>query len=124
MAVENNGSSDMVPSSSSKRHHGGKRKRALATVAPVQFQVKKQHLEAAPATGNSRMTLPPLRLSLKKTAIGVGKRAKPAMSKFSRKKYVCPHCSRRFLTRGNIKNHLRTHNKDKPFQCSICQVSI
>ncbi|XP_046461484.1 zinc finger protein 62 homolog [Daphnia pulex] len=48
------------------------------------------------------------------------KRAKPS-SKFARKKYVCPHCNRRFLTRGNIKNHLRIHSRDKPFQCSICQ---
>jgi hypothetical protein len=51
------------------------------------------------------------------------KRAKPS-SKFARKKYVCPHCNRRFLTRGNIKNHLRIHSRDKPFQCSICQVSL
>jgi uncharacterized Zn-finger protein len=51
------------------------------------------------------------------------KRAKPT-SKFARKKYVCPHCNRRFLTRGNIKNHLRIHSRDKPFQCPICQVSF
>ena len=51
------------------------------------------------------------------------KRGKPP-SKFARKKYVCPHCNRRFLTRGNIKNHLRIHSRDKPFHCPICQVSL
>jgi len=51
------------------------------------------------------------------------KKAKPS-SKFARKKYVCPHCNRRFLTRGNIKNHLRIHSRDKPFKCLICQVSL
>ena len=51
------------------------------------------------------------------------KKAK-ATSKFSRKKYVCPHCNRRFLTRGNVKNHMRIHSRDKPFQCPICQVSL
>ena len=40
-----------------------------------------------------------------------------------RKKYACPHCKRRFLTRGNLKNHTRIHKKDKPFQCVICKVS-
>lgn len=49
------------------------------------------------------------------------KRAKHS-SKFARKKYVCPHCSRRFLTRGNVKNHMRSHSRDKPFQCPVCQV--
>ena len=57
-------------------------------------------------------------VSIKKLSV---KRAKPT-SKFARKKYVCPHCNRRFLTRGNIKNHLRIHSKDKPFQCPLCQV--
>ena len=58
------------------------------------------------------------------------KRAKPTptspklvISKFARKKYCCPHCTRRFLTRGNVKNHMRIHSRDKPFQCPICQVS-
>jgi hypothetical protein len=37
---------------------------------------------------------------------------------------VGPHCNRRFLTRGNIKNHLRIHSRDKPFHCPICQVSL
>jgi len=56
------------------------------------------------------------------------KRAKPTptspklvISKFARKKYCCPHCTRRFLTRGNVKNHMRIHSRDKPFQCPICQ---
>jgi len=52
----------------------------------------------------------------------VGKRSKP-VSKFTRKKYCCPHCNRRFLTRGNVKNHMRIHSRDKPFQCPICQVN-
>lgn len=51
------------------------------------------------------------------------KRTKPP-SKFARKKYVCPHCNRRFLTRGNVKNHLRIHSRDKPFQCPVCQVIL
>lgn len=51
------------------------------------------------------------------------KRAKTS-SKFARKKYVCPHCNRRFLTRGNVKNHMRTHSRDKPFECPVCQVRV
>lgn len=66
------------------------------------------------------LTVPPVSVAaLKKLA---PKRAKPS-SKFARKKYACPHCNRRFLTRGNIKNHLRIHSRDKPFNCPICQVS-
>lgn len=57
------------------------------------------------------------------TAKKLGKKSKPT-SKFSRKKYLCTHCNRRFLTRGNVKNHLRTHSRDKPFQCPVCQVSF
>ncbi|KAI9561134.1 hypothetical protein GHT06_012090 [Daphnia sinensis] len=64
------------------------------------------------------LTVPPVSVAtLKKLA---PKKTKPS-SKFARKKYACPHCSRRFLTRGNIKNHLRIHSRDKPFQCPVCQ---
>lgn len=40
------------------------------------------------------------------------------------KKYVCPYCQRRFLTKGNIKNHIKIHTKERPYRCDLCNVSV
>jgi len=100
------------PSSASYPPVGIKRKRAVKGVAVVSS--KKLRRKVA------------LEAKAEPTALGSGlkklsvKRGKP-LSKFSRKKYCCPHCNRRFLTRGNVKNHMRIHARDKPFQCILCQ---
>ena len=102
------------PSSASYPQVGIKRKRAVKAVAVVSSKKlrRKVALEAKAE---------PIALGsgLKKLSV---KRGKP-LSKFSRKKYCCPHCNRRFLTRGNVKNHMRIHARDKPFQCALCQVT-
>lgn len=96
----------LSPVVAKRKRAGGKiLKRLQRTKQPVETRVST--VSAVPGT-------------VKKLAV---KRAKPT-SKFARKKYVCPHCNRRFLTRGNVKNHLRIHNRDKPFQCPVCQVSL
>lgn len=50
------------------------------------------------------------------------KRARASPARLTKKKFVCPFCQRRFLTRGNIKNHIRIHTRDKPFHCPLCKV--
>ena len=86
---------------------------------PAKRLQKKTHMDSGRIPPAVAISAASAAVSVKK--LSVVKRAKPT-SKFARKKYVCPHCSRRFLTRGNIKNHLRIHSKDKPFQCPLCQV--
>lgn len=99
-----------------------KRKRIQKPMVAIQSGAKKPLVESRSAP--VAVTASSVRIAPKKPGLIVGKRLKPASSKFARKKYVCPHCNRRFLTRGNIKNHLRTHSKEKPFQCPVCQVCL
>ena len=36
------------------------------------------------------------------------------------KPFVCNECERKFSESGTLKRHMRTHTKEKPFQCSLC----
>ncbi|GBN22060.1 Zinc finger protein 287 [Araneus ventricosus] len=36
------------------------------------------------------------------------------------KPYVCEECDMAFTRRGHLKTHLRTHTKEKPYVCEIC----
>lgn len=36
------------------------------------------------------------------------------------KKYVCTYCSRSFGMLSTLKDHIRTHTKEKPYICKIC----
>ena len=81
----------------------------------VKGSLKKAKKDGAPS---GAMAAPLNDVVVKKLA---AKKGKP-VSKFSRKKYCCPFCSRRFLTRGNVKNHMRIHSREKAYQCKICRV--
>lgn len=34
--------------------------------------------------------------------------------------YQCPECSQRFVTRCNLRSHMKKHNPIRPFQCQLC----
>ena len=36
------------------------------------------------------------------------------------KPYTCPHCSRAFADRSNLRAHLQTHSDVKKYQCKSC----
>ncbi|CAO2609632.1 Zinc finger protein SNAI3 [Lemmus lemmus] len=36
------------------------------------------------------------------------------------KPYTCPHCSRAFADRSNLRAHLQTHAGTKKYRCPIC----
>ncbi|XP_066970406.1 protein tramtrack, beta isoform-like isoform X11 [Macrobrachium rosenbergii] len=36
------------------------------------------------------------------------------------KKHTCPYCSYSSSVTTNLKNHLRTHTREKPFACTVC----
>lgn len=40
------------------------------------------------------------------------------------KKYECDVCSRAFITRSDLKQHVMTHRGDKPHICSICGMRL
>ena len=36
------------------------------------------------------------------------------------KRRQCHHCSRTFTKTEHLERHVRSHTKEKPFQCSVC----
>lgn len=36
------------------------------------------------------------------------------------KPYTCPHCSRAFADRSNLRAHLQTHSDTKKYRCKRC----
>ncbi|KAL7734829.1 hypothetical protein ACLKA6_011110 [Drosophila palustris] len=36
------------------------------------------------------------------------------------RQFVCPHCSKYFNTRSNLRAHIRVHTGERPFACHIC----
>uniref|UniRef100_A0A8C6TX22 C2H2-type domain-containing protein n=1 Tax=Neogobius melanostomus TaxID=47308 RepID=A0A8C6TX22_9GOBI len=40
------------------------------------------------------------------------------------KRHKCSHCWKKFLTKFNLKRHLRTHTGVKPFKFSVCAMSF
>lgn len=36
------------------------------------------------------------------------------------KPYACPHCSRAFADRSNLRAHLQTHSDVKKYRCRAC----
>lgn len=36
------------------------------------------------------------------------------------KPYTCPHCSRAFADRSNLRAHLQTHAGTKKYRCTVC----
>ncbi len=43
-----------------------------------------------------------------------------ATSKSNASANQCSYCQRRFSRKYNLKQHIKTHTKEKPFQCVIC----
>lgn len=37
------------------------------------------------------------------------------------KKYPCDHCEKKYKSKVNLQNHLRTHTGERPFPCAICE---
>ncbi|KAL3496440.1 hypothetical protein BJX62DRAFT_194041 [Aspergillus germanicus] len=38
-----------------------------------------------------------------------------------RRERVCPWCSRSFTKDEHLARHARTHTREKPFSCTVCQ---
>lgn len=41
-------------------------------------------------------------------------------SQRKRKLYNCPHCSKKFLRRSNVHDHMMIHYDIRPFECKQC----
>lgn len=41
--------------------------------------------------------------------------------KTTSKERTCPTCSRQFAKAERLERHLRTHTREKPFQCLVCE---
>lgn len=37
------------------------------------------------------------------------------------KNYMCEHCSRGFVTKGDLNKHTRKHTGSFPYQCNLCE---
>lgn len=40
------------------------------------------------------------------------------------KEYTCDQCGKSFVQKGNLDNHLLTHESARPFHCTVCNKSF
>ncbi|XP_052863978.1 zinc finger protein sens-like [Anopheles cruzii] len=44
--------------------------------------------------------------------------------RIKQKRHQCPHCPREFVRAGGLKNHIRWHTDEEPFQCEVCGITF